>query len=307
MNKMSIRYLNYDTIFSNAFSIFEGRTLDFFGVCLPPIQRALDGKDAGEEIETDRFAPLFELADGSILHLEEEAELSEQALLRFARRDLALYGHTQKKITTVVLYPGKDAAARNPIDAGSLRYEILLCDTSKLSADALLQKARAEGAENVNPLELVFLPLARGGKPKGTLLEETVKTVARAKMDAAKKQKIIAAALAACNRFIDRETLETLWEEICMYQFIEFAEQKGMEKGLAQGMEQGLKKGVEQGAQRAKIQILARQLVKKFKYVPEPYMQKLTALNGIQVEFILDDIFEIRELSDLDKYLGEQD
>lgn len=66
---------------------------------------------------------------------------------------------------------------------------------------------------------------------------------------------------------------------------IKYEEIKGMEKGISQG----------------KIELIARQLKKKFKTLPKSYEEKLSQATEETVDKIAEDIFDIE---DLDKYLS---
>ena len=65
------------------------------------------------ETNTERMDLNFKLEDGSILHLEEEVEISVDDLIRFASYDLKLYNRYRDRIRTIILcikgYPASKA------------------------------------------------------------------------------------------------------------------------------------------------------------------------------------------------------
>ncbi|SHE83802.1 protein of unknown function [Desulfofundulus australicus DSM 11792] len=78
---------------------------------------------------------------------------------------------------------------------------------------------------------------------------------------------------------------------------------KGVEKGIQQGMEKGLEKGMEKGRQETLRETVLKLLHKKFKKIPRPYVDKIRSLDEYALGLILDNIFEINTLSDLEEYL----
>ena len=65
-------------------------------------------------------------------------------------------------------------------------------------------------------------------------------------------------------------------------------------------MEDGIKKGREEG----KAEVLIKQLIKKFGFLSEDYKNKIKNLSSDVMDIILLDIFEIKSLSELDKYFN---
>lgn len=74
---------------------------------------------------------------------------------------------------------------------------------------------------------------------------------------------------------------------------------KGIEKGIAKGIEKGIEKGMERGIGVTVIKLLE----KKFGSVPEEYVKKIEGANRETLMAIVDNIFEIDKIEDLDKFL----
>ncbi|MEW8995729.1 DUF4351 domain-containing protein [Clostridium sp.] len=66
-----------------------------------------------------------------------------------------------------------------------------------------------------------------------------------------------------------------------------------------EGKEEGLEKGLEKG----KAELLIKQLMKKFKILPDEYKEKIRSLSGDVIEHIGTEIFDMESLEDLKKYL----
>ena len=91
MSEFDIDYQNYDKVFKSSFSIFKDEIMDFLGVDLPEIDSFLETEFSEIQTSEERLDLNFRLKDGSILHLEEEADISTKDLIRFASYDLKLY------------------------------------------------------------------------------------------------------------------------------------------------------------------------------------------------------------------------
>ncbi|NFB54955.1 DUF4351 domain-containing protein [Clostridium botulinum] len=66
--------------------------------------------------------------------------------------------------------------------------------------------------------------------------------------------------------------------------------QEGIEKGKAEGIEEG------------KAELLIKQLMKKFKKVPNEYKEKIKTLPEETIELIATDIFELNSVEELERY-----
>ncbi|MQL51560.1 DUF4351 domain-containing protein, partial [Desulfofundulus thermobenzoicus] len=79
--------------------------------------------------------------------------------------------------------------------------------------------------------------------------------------------------------------------------------EKGMEKGIEKGMEKGIEKGMEKGRRETLRENVLKLLYRKFKKLPAPYVEKIKTLDEYALGMILDNIFEINSLSELEEYL----
>lgn len=70
------------------------------------------------------------------------------------------------------------------------------------------------------------------------------------------------------------------------------------DEAIKEGMEQWIKEGKAEG----KAEILIKQLIKKFKSMPHGYIEKIKELPEEAIEVIAIDIFELENISDLEKY-----
>ncbi|MEC9490108.1 MAG: DUF4351 domain-containing protein [Halanaerobiales bacterium] len=130
MQQFDVTAHNYDFVFKDSFNLFKNDIADFLEVEMPGIVSYLETEFTEVETNTERMDLNFTLQDGSILHLEEEIEVSVADLIRFASYDLKLYNRYRDKIRTIILcikgYPASKAA----FNAGSLAYNTTVVNMS---------------------------------------------------------------------------------------------------------------------------------------------------------------------------------
>ncbi|KPA15136.1 hypothetical protein MHK_004661, partial [Candidatus Magnetomorum sp. HK-1] len=61
------------------------------------------------------------------------------------------------------------------------------------------------------------------------------------------KELLVAATLMMANKIIDKETFDELWREIKMFKVLEFAEEKGYDRGQKDGYDKGKNDGYDKG------------------------------------------------------------
>ncbi|MFH0968726.1 MAG: hypothetical protein V1862_13690, partial [Methanobacteriota archaeon] len=216
---------NYDLVLKEAFSLFHNKSLEFLGLDLPRITGFMETEFAEVETSDDLMDLTFRLEDGSILHLEEETQLSSCDLVRFAHYDLRLFGRYQVIIHTVVLTPLTGSPGTKVLDAGSLHYTITQLVLSDRDGDALIAKIRSalDNGEPINEPELIFLPLMRSRLPVDKVLREAI-CLAKRVPDEEVGNKIHELILVLSNRIVDTTILDEHWEELRMLKVIKYAE-----------------------------------------------------------------------------------
>ncbi|KYH30543.1 hypothetical protein CLTEP_25850 [Clostridium tepidiprofundi DSM 19306] len=61
--------------------------------------------------------------------------------------------------------------------------------------------------------------------------------------------------------------------------------------------------GLQEGKLEGKYEILVKQLIKKFKKIPEEYLKKIKTLSPDVIDIIALEIFDMKDIKDLEKYL----
>ncbi len=229
---------NYDLVLKEAFSLFHDKSLNFLGVDLPPITSFMETQIPEVDTTNDMMDLNFRLADGSILHLEEEIHLSRSDLIRFAHYDLRLFKKYKTRIHTVVLTPAKGSPGTKVFDTGGLQYKVTQIVLKEWDGDSLYSRIESalKKGEPINELELIFLPLMKSGLSKGELLRRTIMLESQIP-EPDLRCKVRELTLIISDKIVDRKILDELWEELRMFKVIKYAEEKGMEKGKKQERE----------------------------------------------------------------------
>lgn len=282
-----ITYHNYDFAFKEAFSLFEHKSLSFLGLDLPKISGFMETEFTEVETHDDFLDLTFRLEDGPILHLEEEIDLSIQDLSRFAHYDLRLYNRYKKRIHTVVLTPACGTRGTQTLDTGSLQYKVIHVILSDKNGGELMEKIRSalDAGDEINELELIFLPLMRSNMPVDLLLKEII-NLGRRLPDPHISKKVQGLILILSNRIVDTSLLDELWEELHMLKVIKYAEEKGIEKG--------------------QIQVIKRQLNRKFGWVPQDLINKIDTMDEISIENLSLELIDMQSIDDLKKFINAQ-
>jgi hypothetical protein len=229
MQQFDVTAHNYDFVFKDSFSLFKNDIGDFLKVELPGIDSYLETEFAEIETSADRMDLNFKLEDGSILHLEEEIEVSVDDLIRFASYDLKLYNRYRDRIRTIILcikgYPAAEAA----FNAGSLGYNTTVVNMSDKDGKEKLKELREkiEKGEEINYLELIFLPLMSSDQDMVKRVKETIELEDKLDADQKFKNNLAALTIVLCDKFLSSENMIELWRDRKMVKFFKYVEDQG--------------------------------------------------------------------------------
>jgi hypothetical protein len=214
MQQFDVTAHNYDFVFKDSFSLFKNDIGDFLKVELPGIVSYLETEFSEIETSTERMDFNFKLEDGSILHLEEEIEVSVDDLIRFASYDLKLYNRYRDRIRTIILcikgYPAAEAA----FNAGSLGYNTTVVNMSD-----------KDGKEKMK--ELIFLPLMNSDQDIVRRVKETIELEDKLDADQKFKNNLAALTIVLCDKFLSSENMIELWRDRKMVKFFKYVEDQG--------------------------------------------------------------------------------
>ena len=229
MQQFDVTAHNYDFVFKDSFSLFKNDIGDFLKVELPGIVSYLETEFSEIETSTERMDLNFKLEDGSILHLEEEIEVSVDDLIRFASYDLKLYNRYRDRIQTIILcikgYPAAEAA----FNAGSLGYNTTVVNMSDKDGKEKMKELREkiEKGEEINYLELIFLPLMNSDQDIVKRVKETIELEDKLDADQKFKNNLAALTIVLCDKFLSSENMIELWRDRKMVKFFKYVEDQG--------------------------------------------------------------------------------
>ncbi len=192
-----------------------------------------------------RLDSVFQLADGSCLHLEFQSKRAP--LRRFLVYDALLYQRDRRPIRTVVIYTGGITKAPSRLDAGCVTYAVENVFMSRLDGAASRQAA-ADGIRKRGKLskkelmDLIFSPLMSQGLTPGEAVLAALE-VAGGIEEEEERGFCMAAIIVLGDKFLDAEQREKAKEAWEMTRVAELIREEGLVEGMEKGMEKGLKEG----------------------------------------------------------------
>jgi hypothetical protein len=117
-----------------------------------------------------------------------------------------------------------------------------------------------------------------------------------------------------CNKILME--LATLADELFSHEVQDIKQEVGemakmildpevYKRGLKEGMQKGIEKGIEKGEIGGMIKTIIILLTKKLGEIPSEYIARIKAQDKTVLEVIADNIFDIQDIKDLDKYLKQ--
>ena len=244
MQEFDVTAHNYDFVFKDSFNLFKNDIADFLEVELPEIAFYLETEFAEIETNLELLDLNFMLEDGSILHLEEEAEISVSDLLRFASYDLKLYNRYRDRIRTIILCIKGYTDSTAGFNCGSLGYNSTVVDMSKKDGKKKLEelKEKIENKEKINYLDLIFLPLMNSDQKIVERVKETIKLEEKLEIDQNSKNNLVALTVVLSDKFLSDKDMSEIWRDYKMVKFFKYVEEQGKKEGEKQGEKKLFKK-----------------------------------------------------------------
>ncbi|PTV94075.1 hypothetical protein C8C76_1344 [Halanaerobium saccharolyticum] len=241
MQQFDVTAHNYDFVFKDSFNLFKNDIADFLEVELPGIASYLETEFAEIETNLELLDLNFMLEDGSILHLEEEAEISVSDLIRFASYDLKLYNRYRDRIRTIILCIKGYTDSTAGFNCGSLGYNSTVVDMSKKDGKKKLEelKAKIENKEKINYLDLIFLPLMNSDQKIVDRVKETIKLEEKLEIEQNSKNNLVALTVVLSDKFLSDKDMSEIWRDYKMVKFFKYVEEQGKKEGIKEGKKQG--------------------------------------------------------------------
>ncbi len=229
-------YQNYDFVINWLSEVFRGQTLDVLGIKTGKIRRVCSYKPVEISVSAGIMDVMFENFAGKCFHLEEQRDMIEDDLYRFATQHFSAAREWKDNIEDIILVSGRPYTGRKEIQTPTGKYAPTIIDLTERDGPKRLEEIRE--AMNKGDLsllaELVFLPLY-GGEDKTNFVRKVIEF----EIDQYRQGKVpvllVAATLVMANKQIDKSTFQELWEEIKMLDILKFAHEKGVEEGEEKG------------------------------------------------------------------------
>ncbi|MGM0500820.1 MAG: hypothetical protein ACQERL_11525 [Bacillota bacterium] len=233
MQQFDVTAHNYDFVFKDSFNLFKNDIADFLEVELPGIASYLETEFAEIETNLELLDLNFMLEDGSILHLEEEAEISVSDLIRFASYDLKLYNRYRDRVRTIILCIKGYTDSTAGFNCGSLGYNSTVVDMSKKDGKKKLEelKEKIENKEKINYLDLIFLPLMNSDQKIVERVKETIELEKKLEVESNLKNNLVAMTFVLSDKFLSDQEISEIWRDYKMVRIFKYAEEQGEKKG----------------------------------------------------------------------------
>lgn len=284
-----------DAVFKKAMEVFKMSAAEFFGLDVNIIAPA-ETEIKNIDIKTNAMDYLFYTDDDEYLHFEFQTTKKKEDTSRFLYYDASLYYKNKKKITTVVVYSSDIKDVVTNLDCGSIKYNIRSFYMSDFDGDSKLKNIKQKVENNIELTEqeimtLSFIPLMTTRKSKSDITIESLE-VAKNINNNKEKNNCLMLLYALFDKFGDEVAKKRFKEVIGMTDVGRMIYEEGIEEGIEKGIEKG------------KVDLLIRQLIKKFKIVPEEYKKQLIALPQETIEIIGTEIFDMKSVEELKKYFN---
>lgn len=208
-----------------------------FGLDLPPVVRYVPTDLPVADVHLEQLDSVFELADGSLLHLEFQTAHRRETLPRFLLYDAYLLERFGKPVHTIVFYGADVAMAAAKLDGGAVQYRVENVLLGQQDGEATYQRLRAQiahrsGLTPEQRLDLIFLPLM---KHQRTRLEVIAQALGLAQqLPARQQQEAMAALIGLGHRFLTESELETVLEGLMSTSIGQRLIDRGIVRGIVQ-------------------------------------------------------------------------
>lgn len=297
---------NYDIIVKWMAEALRGQTLEVIGVKTGRIEDVFGFEPADISVTSGRVDIMVRDETGDLYHIEEQRNLNQMDLYRFAAYHFMGAKQWGPEITDIILASGTVYTGEKRISTGSGTYSPTVIDFSQRDGRKRLEEIRRLVREDKfdNWLELVFLPLY--GRETGTERSEIVEQVIRFETELFQAEKIparlLAATLIISNKLIDKERIQELWEEIKMLDVLEVAREKGREEGREEGISLGIQEGKVENAR----EMIMDALMEKYDFIPPRISDRIRNIqNQDTLKSLFRQVFRCNDLQAFEKVLNQ--
>jgi len=237
------------------------------------------------------------MEDDSYIHFEfQTTNKGKSDLRRFRVYESVLSLQKYKDVTTYVVYSGNIKNAKDTLETGINKYKVKSIFMSDKNGDLVVEELekKVKNKEHITKQELIaltFTPIMGGKLTKAEKIIKSIRIVKSSNNEY--KYDIESMLYAFADKFLSGKDLQKVKEEISMTELGRMLIEDGIEKGRKEGIEKG------------KSETLIKLLIKKFVFLSEEYKNKIGKLSNETIDIILMEIFDIKSINELDKYLSK--
>lgn len=259
-----------------------------FGLNLPAVVRYVPTDLPIADVHLEQLDSVFELADGSLLHLEFQTAHRRETLPRFLLYDAYLLERFGKPIHTIVFYGADVATAAAEYDGGAVQYKVENVLLGQQDGEATYQRLRAlitrrSGLTPEQRLDLIFLPLMSHRRSRSEIIVEAL-GLAR-QLPERQQREAMAALIGLGHRFLTERELDAVLEGL-------------MNTSLGQQL---IDRGIVQARQRDVAVVLTR----RFGVPPAAIVERIAQITDPQqLETVLDVALSVADLDEFAQKIG---
>ena len=248
---------NYDLVFKLTAGVFKGRILEFLGIKSAKIEGSFPTELPMIEANTRHTDFIFLLKDGTLLHLEFQSDFTKDTLFRIFMYDARIANKYRKPVKTVIVYSGLEEGIENIIELGSVKYETEIIYLKRdYNGDEIYKKEidKINLGKTPDWLNLIFLPIMKSTEKEVERAKAVIRALKKINLKRSHYEALVSAILVLVDKFFEEKDLYDLWEEMSMLKVIEFAEKKGIEKGIEKANIETAKKMLAEGIETMTIE-----------------------------------------------------
>ncbi|SHJ10410.1 protein of unknown function [Clostridium cavendishii DSM 21758] len=286
-----------DAVFKKAMEIFKDSASEFFNLDVK-LKKPAQTEIKNIDIKTSAMDYLFYTETDDYLHFEFQTTDKRDDIARFLYYDASLHYMSRKNIRTVVVYSSDIKDVVTNINCGSINYTLECFYMSKLNGDENYEriKTKVDNGEELTEQDIMtlsFIPLMESEKSKSDITLDSIE-IAKDIKNEEEKTKCLTLLYALFDKFGDEKAKKRFKEVVSMTDVGRMIYEEGKEEGISIGEANGETKG--------KADLLLKQLIRRFKKLPDGYREKILNLKLEQIEVIAGDIFELEKVEDLEQY-----
>ena len=236
-------YHNYDAVFKDSFILYKDKSLDFIRwEDDAKITEILSTEKKEVRVETEFTDITFKTNKGYGLHMESEVDVSEADMLRFCGYSVDLWARHKIEFRTIVITTKKPRV--KSVKGRTLQFTPIIVNLGRRNGDKIYKKLKKkiDAGEEVNELDLIFLPLC-SSKTKSTyeMLVDCIGLAEQIADDETNREKMVAQMLILTNKYVDEERINKLWREfsaVIKLKVLKVAESVGRKEGREEGREE---------------------------------------------------------------------